>query len=98
VQDGSGDAEVAAWRDAAQKSAHECGRCENRVEASSPERAVVRGGRWRHGWRRAREWLGRGGAAAYADAGATWRRVRERTARTVLECKRWSAEAGLAQA
>jgi hypothetical protein len=38
------------------------------------------------------------GMDAEADVGATWRRVRERTARSALEYKRWSAGAGLGQA
>jgi hypothetical protein len=75
-----------------------CGCGTDALDASGPERAVVREGRWRRGWRRVREWLGRGGTAEYAGAGTTWRRVWERTARSALECKRWSAEAGLAQA
>jgi hypothetical protein len=53
---------------------------------------------------RAQRWFGsaqtRGspGMDAEAGAGATWRRVRERTARSALECKRWSVGAGLGQA
>jgi hypothetical protein len=49
-------------------------RCTRRRQgAGARQRRNGRGGCWRRGWRRAREWFGRGGATACAGAGGAGR-------------------------